>query len=128
YPAARVEPARTGECVVPDCGSVRRRFAVEKLGDRGARRVDCVAGETPHGETGRMRQQSARRHLLMLGVFALGQMPGLEQRVDARVERDLALLGDAQESAGKYWFANRAGEEERRAVDWFAATELGDAV
>src|SRR5438105_3377796 len=75
-----------------------------------------------------MCQQPPRRHLLALGELALGEMPGLEQRVDVGVERDLALLGETQESAGKYWFADRAGEEERRGVDGFAAAECRDAV
>src|SRR2546430_14028954 len=75
-----------------------------------------------------MRQQPPRRHLLALGEFALGEMPGLEQRVDVGVERDLALLGETQESAGKYWFADRAGEEERRGVDGLAGAERRDAV
>src|SRR5438105_44330 len=109
--AARVQPARTGERVIPNGGSIRRPRAVEKLRDRRNRRVERISGKSPHGEPRRMREQPPRRHLLALGEFALGEMPRLEQSINVGVERYLAILGETQESAGKYWFADRAGEE-----------------
>src|SRR5436305_13656673 len=74
-----------------------------------------------------MGEQPPRRHLFALGEFALGKMPRLEQRVYVRVERDLAILGETQESAGEHRLADRAGEEQWRGVDGFAAAELRDA-
>src|SRR5438045_3309800 len=98
--AARVQPARTGERVISNGGSIRRSGAVEKLRDRRNRRVERITGKSPDGESRRMREQPPRRYLLALGEFALGGMPGLEQSGDVGVERALAILGKTTESAG----------------------------
>ena len=75
-----------------------------------------------------MREQPPRRHLFVFGEAALGQVPGCEQRVDVGVERDLAILGEAEKPAREHRLADRPGKEERRAVDRFRAAEFHDAV
>ena len=75
-----------------------------------------------------MGEKATQRHLFSFGKAAVRKMPGFEQRVGLGVERDLAVLEQPQEPAREYRFADRSGEEKRRAVDRFCFAELRDAV
>ena len=83
---------------------------------RGSRLIHGVTGKSVNRQAGRMAEEAAEGHLLLLGELVLRHFPGDEFSVYVFIQSELALFHQPQCSQSRHRLADRTGLKERRAV------------